>query len=75
MAELTKGKKDIAFGHQIRSYVLHPYRMVKDHRTNTEVGNADGVLDGDLDVFIDAYLRQQAGKGAGPQGATSPASS
>ena len=38
--------------------MLHPYRMVKDHRTNTEVGNADAVLDGDLDPFIDAYLRQ-----------------
>jgi len=61
MAAITKGKKDIGFGHQIRSYVLHPYRMVKDHRTNTEVGNADGVLDGDLDAFIDAYLRHQLG--------------
>ena len=60
MSELTKGKKEIGFGHQIRSYVLQPYRMVKDHRTNTEIGNADAVLDGDLDVFIEAYLRQQA---------------
>ena len=54
--ELTKGKKDIGFGSQIRSYVLHPYRMVKDHRTGAEVGNADAVLDGDLDRFIQAYL-------------------
>jgi peptide chain release factor 2 len=60
MAVLTQGKKEIGFGHQIRSYVLHPYRMVKDHRTGTEVGNADAVLDGDLDGFIDAYLRQRA---------------
>jgi peptide chain release factor 2 len=61
MAELTKGKKDIGFGHQIRSYVLAPYRMVKDHRTNTEIGNADGVLDGAIDPFIEAWLRQQMG--------------
>jgi peptide chain release factor 2 len=56
MAELTKGKKEIGFGSQIRSYVLHPYRLVKDHRTNLEVGNADAVLDGDIDKFIQAYL-------------------
>jgi peptide chain release factor 2 len=54
--ELGGEKKDIAWGSQIRSYVLHPYRMVKDHRTGHEVGNADGVLDGDLDGFIEAYL-------------------
>jgi peptide chain release factor 2 len=65
MAALTKGKKEIGFGHQIRSYVLHPYRMVKDHRTGVEVGNADAVLDGDLDVFVDAYLRQQTQSAAG----------
>jgi peptide chain release factor 2 len=53
-----KTKKDIAWGSQIRSYVLAPYRMVKDHRTNVEVGNADAVLDGDLDPFIEAYLMQ-----------------
>jgi peptide chain release factor 2 len=60
MAEFDKSKKDIAFGSQIRSYVLHPYRLVKDHRTGVEVGNADSVLDGQIDPFIDAYLQQQA---------------
>ena len=53
-----KSKKEITWGSQIRSYVLHPYRLVKDHRTNIEIGNADGVLDGDLDQFIQAYLLQ-----------------
>ena len=61
MEEFAKTKKEIAWGSQIRSYVLHPYRMVKDHRTGTEVGNADAVLDGDLDRFIEAYLQQTAG--------------
>lgn len=59
--EMQSGKQEIAWGSQIRSYVLHPYRMVKDHRTNAEVGNADGVLDGDLDSFIEAYLRSGMG--------------
>jgi peptide chain release factor 2 len=54
---LEESKKEIAWGSQIRSYVLHPYRLVKDHRTDVEVGNADAVLDGDLDGFIKAALR------------------
>ncbi len=54
--EVNKTKKDIAWGSQIRSYVLHPYKMIKDHRTNLEVGNATRVLDGDIDDFIEAYL-------------------
>lgn len=54
--EVNKSKKEIAWGSQIRSYVLHPYRMVKDHRTNLEVGNVTRVLDGDIDDFIEAYL-------------------
>jgi peptide chain release factor 2 len=52
-------KKDIAWGSQIRSYVFQPYQMVKDHRTNHEVGNVSAVMDGDLDGFIEAYLNQQ----------------
>ena len=54
-------KDDIAWGSQIRSYVLHPYQMVKDHRTNMEIGNVNAVLDGTLDKFIEEALL--AGKG------------
>jgi peptide chain release factor 2 len=53
-------KKDIAFGSQIRSYVLHPYQMVKDHRTKEQVGDVERVLDGDLDQFVKAYLMKKA---------------
>lgn len=57
LAKLYGQKGEIAFGSQIRSYVLHPYQMVKDHRTDHETGNIQAVLDGDLDPFIEAYLR------------------
>jgi peptide chain release factor 2 len=56
LAELTGQKKEIAFGSQIRSYTFHPYQLIKDHRTGLEVGNVDAVMDGDLDMFIKAYL-------------------
>ncbi|MCA9934846.1 MAG: peptide chain release factor 2, partial [Anaerolineales bacterium] len=58
---LEESKADIGWGSQIRSYVLHPYKMVKDHRTNHEVGNAQAVLDGRLDDFMEAYLRYKVG--------------
>lgn len=56
-AAIRGEQKEIGWGSQIRSYVFHPYSMVKDHRTNFEVGNTQAVMDGDLDGFIDAYLR------------------
>ena len=59
LAEIRGEQKEIGWGSQIRSYVFHPYSMVKDHRTNTETGNVQAVMDGELDPFIDAYLRQQ----------------
>ena len=62
-------KSDIGWGHQIRSYVLQPYQMVKDLRTGIEKGNAHGVLDGDLDEFLEAALAQKIIGGAGGQGA------
>jgi peptide chain release factor 2 len=60
LEQLGGEKKDIAFGSQIRSYVLHPYQMAKDHRTREEVGDVNRVLDGDLDPFIKAYLMRKA---------------
>jgi len=59
-------KKEIAWGSQIRSYVFHPYTMVKDHRTDHETSNGKSVMDGDLDPFIEAYLKMNVssnGKG------------
>ena len=58
-SEIYREQKEIAWGNQIRSYVLQPYRMVKDHRTQYESGNVDAVLDGCLDPFMEAYLRKQ----------------
>ncbi|SES71156.1 peptide chain release factor 2 [Salinibacillus kushneri] len=57
--EIRGEQKEIGWGSQIRSYVFHPYSMVKDHRTNVEIGNTQGVMDGGIDPFIDAYLRSQ----------------
>lgn len=59
LAELKGENFDINFGSQIRSYVFHPYKMVKDHRTGYEVGNVDAVMDGDLDGFIEEYLKSK----------------
>jgi len=56
LGEIEKEKDEIAWGRQIRSYILHPYKMVKDHRTGYEVGNAEAVLDGEIDEFIRRYL-------------------
>ena len=63
LAKLYSEKGEIAWGNQIRSYVLQPYRMVKDHRTNFQTGNVDAVLDGELDGFIESHLRHRAKKG------------
>lgn len=58
--QIHESHQEIGWGSQIRSYVLAPYRLVKDHRTGTEMGNVDAVLDGDLDKFIQAYLLWRA---------------
>ena len=71
-AELARERgaaQDIGFGSQIRSYVLHPYQLVKDHRTDFEVGNTQGVLDGGLDGFIRAYLLAKAARDGAQDGA------
>jgi peptide chain release factor 2 len=60
LAAVRGEQRDVAWGSQIRSYVLHPYQMVKDHRTGFETGNTQAVLDGDLDPLIDAFLRWKA---------------
>ena len=56
LEELHSGKKEIAWGSQIRSYVMHPYKMVKDHRTNKVIHDVDRVMDGEIDELIKAYL-------------------
>lgn len=58
--QLEDGKAEIAWGSQIRSYVLHPYRLVKDHRTKVEIGDVDSVLNGQLDSFINEYLKRKS---------------
>ena len=62
MAQLRGETANIDFGSQIRSYVFHPYKMVKDHRTGFEVGNVDSVMDGDLDGFVESFLRSKVGE-------------
>ena len=58
-AKIAGVKKDIDFGSQIRSYVMQPYTMANDHRTETKIGDVHAVLDGDIDAFIDAYLKRK----------------
>jgi peptide chain release factor 2 len=67
--QIGGAKQQIAFGSQIRSYVLHPYQLVKDHRTKEQVGDVNRVLDGDIDVFIKSYLMK---KSSGTLGDTAP---
>ena len=61
LSDIRGDVKDIGWGNQIRSYVLQPYTMVKDHRTDFETGDVNGVMDGDLDAFIKAFLMEFAG--------------
>ena len=60
--EIEEKKSDIGWGHQIRSYVLHPYQKIKDHRTDLEIGDVKRILDGDIDPFINSYLRSEVSK-------------
>jgi len=69
LEELRGEQTDISWGHQIRSYVFHPYSLVKDHRTQVETSNVQAVMDGEIDLFIDAYLRKTALKGDGTRSA------
>ena len=64
LSELTGEKKEIAFGSQIRTYTFHPYQLIKDHRTQTEIGNVDAVMDGDLEALINSYLLWSRGREA-----------
>jgi peptide chain release factor 2 len=64
LGELRGEFQKVEWGSQIRSYVLHPYQLVKDHRTDYETGNTQAVLNGDLDGFIEAFLRQEIGNGS-----------
>ena len=57
--DIEDAKGDNGWGNQIRSYVMQPYTMVKDHRTNVEIGNVSSVLDGNIDLFMNAYLKEQ----------------
>ena len=62
--EFDKKKKEISWGSQIRSYILHPYRLIKDHRTGVEIGDVERVLDGDIDPFVEAYFKNSAQEGS-----------
>ena len=63
-AEVDKQKTDVAWGSQIRSYVFQPYTMVNDHRTDLKISDVQDVMDGDIDPFIEAYLKRFGGKAA-----------